>query len=144
MADRFNNRIVVYDYLGDHVATIDSFQGPGTEYFGWPEGVTVDAAGNILVADTSNRRVVVFDSGFTYLFQFDLGPVGAPLEKRAYPVQVAIVPGTVVTPPPGGSCGVPGPVAVALTTWGALGALEPGDSVDEMSQALLLDANLCV
>ena len=42
-----------------------------------PAGVAVDAAQNIFVADTDNRRVQVFNSTGGFSFQFDLPPVPA-------------------------------------------------------------------
>jgi len=44
--------------------------GTGNGQFQVPQGVAVDSAGNIYVADTRNSRIQVFDSSGNFLFKF--------------------------------------------------------------------------
>ena len=58
VADTGHNKIKL---MNDKGRLVDEFSVPGDEYFGSfsrPTGVAVDLNGNILVADTGNRRVV--------------------------------------------------------------------------------------
>lgn len=138
VADRFNWRLVAYDYAGRHVRTLSSFVGRNgaLDSLGGPEGVTIDAAGNILVTDTYNGRVVVFDRNYTYLFEVRLA-------TGALPAQIALAPGTIVTAP-ATACATPGPVKAALTTWSRKSILqEPNQSLTDKNQVLLFDEQLC-
>jgi DNA-binding beta-propeller fold protein YncE len=53
-----------------------SFGSPGAAngQFNFPQGVAVDASGNIVVADTNNNRIQVFTSAGAHLFSFGSGP----------------------------------------------------------------------
>ncbi len=70
----------------DNPASLSSFWGP--------RGIAVDANGNVLVADTGNKRIVVFDKDGNYLTEF--GSPGLAPGQFDEPVGIAIAPnGTV-------------------------------------------------
>ena len=67
IADGFNNRVHKFDSDGDHIFTIagdgPDGQGAGSAegFLNNPEGVAVDADGNIYVGDRGNNRISKFD-----------------------------------------------------------------------------------
>jgi len=62
--------------------------------FWGPRGIAVDSKGNVLVADTGNKRIVVFDKDGNYLTEF--GSAGFDPGQFDEPVGIAIAPnGTV-------------------------------------------------
>jgi len=107
VADTWNARIVKYDPQGRPLATWgsgDQDLGDGrratiTEgdaarnaasplgMFG-PRGVAVDAQGNVYIADTGNKRIIVTDSTGTFLYQF--GSAGAEPGQFNEPTGVAL------------------------------------------------------
>ncbi|MGQ9925258.1 MAG: flippase activity-associated protein Agl23 [Chloroflexaceae bacterium] len=107
VADTWNARIVKYDPEGRAVAAWgsgDQNLGDGrratiTEgdpvrnaaaplgLFG-PRGVAVDARGNVYIADTGNRRIIVTDSAGTFLYQF--GSAGAGPGQFNEPASLAV------------------------------------------------------
>ena len=65
-----------------------------TRIFLGPRGVAVDAQGRVYVADTGNKRIVVFDADGKFLTQF--GAAGLDAGQFDEPVGVAVAPdGTV-------------------------------------------------
>jgi tripartite motif-containing protein 71 len=71
VADTNNDRIVALKpSTGAYISTVASGKGGGPGQFIKPEGITVDAAGNIWVADTGNNRVEEFSAGGGFLQTF--------------------------------------------------------------------------
>ena len=71
-----NNRVYVCDTCNHRITILnhdltfhDSFGSEGSEagQFKWPEGISVDRKGNILVADDLNKRIQVFDASGHYI-----------------------------------------------------------------------------
>jgi uncharacterized protein (TIGR03663 family) len=107
VADTWNARIVKYDPEGRVLTTwgsgsqdlADGRRATITEgdqaaneanplgFFG-PRGVAVDAAGNVYIADTGNKRIVVTDSEGNYRYQW--GFAGAGLGQFNEPTGVAV------------------------------------------------------
>jgi hypothetical protein len=50
------------------------YSGPYS--FAWPEGICIDNAGNVLVADSGNGRVLVYDANGVYLRQIGSRGIG--------------------------------------------------------------------
>ena len=73
-----------------HVKPVLSFgkQGSGEGMFKFPEGVAVSDGDEIVVADSSNHRVQVFDSNGTFLRSF--GREGKNAGEFKYPIGVAV------------------------------------------------------
>ena len=76
IADQGNNRVVVMDMAEVVVRTFGS-PGSGPGQLSYPHGITLDAQGNVLVADFGNSRVVVFKSDGTPLTHFAI-PMKTP------------------------------------------------------------------
>lgn len=134
VADRLNHRLVVYDAAGNLTGSLDTFSGLGDapDTFSYPEFVTVDASGNLLVADSGHARILVFGSDLTYRFE-------VPLASQAWPGFIGLMPGATISPPPAG-CGTPGPAEVAVTTW------TPDPTTTETADigvVVLFDRHLC-
>ncbi|MDW8275139.1 MAG: 6-bladed beta-propeller, partial [Candidatus Nitrosocaldus sp.] len=62
-------------------------EGSGDGEFMFPNGVAVDSNGNIIVADTFNNRIQVFDSNGNFLFKF--GREGSGDGEFMFPTGVA-------------------------------------------------------
>ena len=109
VADTWNARIVKLDPEGNVVAiwgegredfgdgrraspTDGSEQGNAAETLGLfgPRAVAVDAQGNVYIADTGNKRVVVTDSDGAYLYQW--GYAGAAAGQFNEPIGIAVDP----------------------------------------------------
>ena len=73
-----------------HVKPVLSFgqAGSGEEMFKFPYGVAVSDRDEILVADSNNHRVQVFDSNGTFLRFF--GQIGENAGEFKYPIAIAI------------------------------------------------------
>jgi DNA-binding beta-propeller fold protein YncE len=59
VADQVANRILIFEASGEYVAAFGKF-GTDDQGFAVPSGLGFDAAGNVLVVDTGNGRVVVY------------------------------------------------------------------------------------
>ncbi|MGE0443785.1 MAG: Ig-like domain-containing protein, partial [Vicinamibacterales bacterium] len=158
-ADTLNHRIVSWDYFGEDARTfgggINAIAADGTLTIApsdpiaegqllFPEGVAVDASGNVLVADQYGGRLSVFTAAEDFWFVKNLPPNGAVRGHRAMPSQIAVVPGVTIQEP-AASCTVPGAPAVAVTTWTPwFDASHPATDGDGMSQVLVYDAQFCL
>src|SRR5438270_11566292 len=60
VADRENNRVQKFDYLGHSLAVIGRAGGAPGQMRG-PRGVAVDGLGDLYVADSGNNRIQKFD-----------------------------------------------------------------------------------
>ncbi|MEI7643492.1 MAG: flippase activity-associated protein Agl23 [Chloroflexales bacterium] len=107
VADTWNARVVKYDPSGKPVAswgggeqdlgdgrkaTItegdkDKNQANPLGFFG-PRGIAIDAQGNVYIADTGNKRIVVTDAQGTYRYQW--GYAGSDLGAFNEPTGVAV------------------------------------------------------
>lgn len=86
IADTGNHRIRVISLLSLEVKDMRPFKGRGSSegQFDSPMGVAIDArTGNVIVADTGNKRIQVFDDAGEFIQQ-------VPLDKRSYPSAVAV------------------------------------------------------
>jgi len=94
VADTWNARITVFDEEGEPLNFSWGHDGPGqTEdnYGFWgPRGIAVDNDGNIYVADTGNKRVLVFDAEGDFLQE--IGSGGGLDGQLDEPVGLAIGP----------------------------------------------------
>jgi len=77
-----NSRVAKYDKYGDWVKSWGSYGSEPGE-FDLPHNIQADRAGNIYVADRSNRRIQVFDSDGNFLRILLLN---ASFDKRQQPV----------------------------------------------------------
>ncbi len=63
VAQPFLNNVIAVDVTtGDVVLTIGKGYGYGFGKFNYPRDVALDLFGNLLVADTENKRIAVFDA----------------------------------------------------------------------------------
>jgi predicted membrane-bound mannosyltransferase/DNA-binding beta-propeller fold protein YncE len=66
-----------------------SAEDPDSKSFFWgPRGVAVDSQGHVFVADTGNKRIVIFDEDGNYLTEF--GTAGLDVGQFDEPVGVAV------------------------------------------------------
>lgn len=92
VADTENNRIQVFSFDAatntvTHEQSIGT-AGSGNGQFAKPRGVAIDILGRIIVADTGNNRVQVFNAAGDYQFQF--GSFGATTGLFNQPADVAV------------------------------------------------------
>ena len=84
----------VFDGSGSYVATLGTGScGTANNQFCSPQGVAVDSAGRLYVADRANHRVQVFDSNRAYLTTIGMtGMCGQANNQLCQPQSVAIGP----------------------------------------------------
>jgi streptogramin lyase len=90
VADTWNYRIQKFTFDGKFVKMWGSGPSIGQDGFYGPRGLAVDSLGRVYVADTGNKRVVIYDGEGTYLGEF--GQPGMGLGQMDEPVAVAISP----------------------------------------------------
>jgi sugar lactone lactonase YvrE len=79
--DNLNDNVRIYTYTSSTVSYSTTFGGTGSTngYFNSPYGVAVKSTGDILVTDTLNNRVSVFDSSNTWQSNFGSSELDGPL-----------------------------------------------------------------
>ena len=91
VSDTWNGRVQKFDKDGNFIKMWGSFGQTDTakavQLYG-PRGITVDTNGHVYVADTGNKRIVVFDSDGNLLAQF--GSEGYDVGKFSEPVDVKL------------------------------------------------------
>ena len=65
-----NSRIVHFDKNGKLLKIVGGTKGKGRGELSLPHAVAIDSKGQILVGDSDNKRIVVFDSAGTYVTSF--------------------------------------------------------------------------
>ncbi len=100
VTDTWNHRIQKFTENGTPVKMWGQYGQPlpgvpeSASSFWGPRGIAVDGNGNVLVADTGNKRIVVFDKDGNYITEF--GSAGFDPGQFDEPVGVAVAPsGTV-------------------------------------------------
>ena len=100
VTDTWNHRVQKFTGDGKPVKIWGQYGQPVPELpesqssFWGPRGIAVDSRGHVLVADTGNKRIVIFDSNGNYLSEFGTG--GFDPGQFDEPVGVAVGPdGTV-------------------------------------------------
>ncbi len=94
VADTFNHRIQKFDANGEFLtmwgrpgATTEPGAGIDTQFFG-PRDIAIDGQGRLLVSDTGNKRVQVFDANGNFIGQF--GSAGSEAGQFNEPVGLAV------------------------------------------------------
>jgi len=91
VADTWNHRIQKFTPEGEFITSWGFFGQAETPYAFWgPRDVAVDAAGQVFVTDTGNKRVVVFDADGNPITQF--GSTGLAAGQFDEPVGLALGP----------------------------------------------------
>ena len=94
VADTWNHRIQKFTSDGKAVMMWGQYGQPvpdmpeSNSYFWGPRGIAVDSQGHVYVADTGNKRIVVFDGDGNYITQF--GTAGFDPGQFDEPVGVAV------------------------------------------------------
>jgi len=88
-ADLWNHRIQKFTLEGEFLLEWGEFGSGNDPYQFWgPRGIAVDAAGRVLVTDTGNKRVVVYDSNGQFVSQ--IGGEGTGPGQFNEPVGIAV------------------------------------------------------
>lgn len=100
VSDTWNHRIQKFTADGQPIMMWGQYGQPtpgvpeSLSSFWGPRGIAVDARGNVLIADTGNKRIVIFDKDGNYITEF--GSAGFDPGQFDEPVGVAVAPdGTV-------------------------------------------------
>jgi predicted membrane-bound mannosyltransferase/streptogramin lyase len=94
VSDTWNHRVQKFTQDGRPIKTWGQYGQPlpgdsvSASSFWGPRGVAVDGRGNVLVADTGNKRIVIFDKDGNYITEF--GTAGFDPGQFDEPVGVAV------------------------------------------------------
>jgi len=94
ITDTWNHRVEKFTAEGKPLKSWGQYGQPAlgdpatAGYFWGPRGIAVDAQGRVYVADTGNKRIVVFDENGNYLTEF--GTAGFDAGQFDEPVGVAV------------------------------------------------------
>ncbi len=89
VADDDNHRIERFSPTGEYQGSVGSY-GTGPGQFGFPYGVTLDAAGDVYVADDINHRIVKLNPALGYVGEW--GGFGSGPTQLAFPRALAADP----------------------------------------------------
>jgi predicted membrane-bound mannosyltransferase/DNA-binding beta-propeller fold protein YncE len=94
VSDTWNHRVQKFTKDGKPITMWGQYGQPlpdvpeSKSYFWGPRGIAVDSQGHVFVADTGNKRIVVFDSDGNYITEF--GTAGLDPGQFDEPVGVAV------------------------------------------------------
>jgi len=94
VTDTWNHRVQKFSEEGKAIKTWGQYGQPVPEipesqgFFWGPRGIDVDSEGRVYVADTGNKRIVIFDENGKYLTEF--GTAGFDAGQFDEPVGVAV------------------------------------------------------
>ncbi|HLA07278.1 MAG TPA: flippase activity-associated protein Agl23 [Anaerolineales bacterium] len=94
VTDTWNHRVQKFSEEGKAIKTWGQYGQPVPEipesqgFFWGPRGIDVDSEGRVYVADTGNKRIVIFDENGNYLTEF--GTAGFDAGQFDEPVGVAV------------------------------------------------------
>ena len=100
VSDTWNHRVQKFKADGTPIKMWGQYGQPlpgdpeSASSFWGPRGVAVDGDGNVLVADTGNKRIVIFDKNGNYITEF--GTAGFDPGQFDEPVGVAVAPSGIV------------------------------------------------
>jgi streptogramin lyase len=103
-----NSRIAKYDKYGDWVKSWGT-PGDGPGQFNTPHSISVDARGEVYVADRGNRRIQVFDGDGKFLRQITIDVPAPPDARPAIGPKPTSTTGTMAPGAPWAICITPGP-----------------------------------
>ena len=104
VSDQFNHRIQAFTFTGTPIPIPtpigDGTMGADANHLNAPEGVAVDGAHHIAVADSYNGRIAVFNSNGTPMYdgQQPVYVVDTVQSLHTLPTGLAMSPGTVIAP----------------------------------------------
>ncbi len=91
VSDTWNHRVQKFDASGKFIKMWGSFgqsDATHTSLLYGPRGISVDSNGHVYLADTGNKRIVVFDKDGNYITQ--IGSEGFEVGKFSEPVDVKL------------------------------------------------------
>ncbi|MCD6461293.1 MAG: DUF835 domain-containing protein, partial [Thermoplasmata archaeon] len=99
VADRYNNRVQVFDMEGHYLSTVDGVGDDGPGGFNQPCGLGIDVGDpesgrewRLYIADTYNDRVLAYDANLTYIGVVGTGLQGEGPGEFRHPYDVEVAP----------------------------------------------------